>query len=154
MTVLGKILFGRTFDNGKAVESFVRGLLTHETLADVDRVIYKRAPNASAWARIQEHAAKCGVPIFLHVTGQDKTDGAWIDRRIVSLADALAVRNNELACGHISGVTFQSGYTWLEIADDAVELFTESGRTDVHAWNREEFFKKLHAAAMQLDAEM
>lgn len=152
MTVLGKTLFKRTFSNGKAVESFVRDLLAREILADVDRVIYKRAPNASAWARIQEHAAKCGVPVFLHVTGQDRVDGAWIDRRIVNLADALAIRNEGLACGHISGVTFQSGYTWLEIGDDAVELFTETGRTDVHAWNREEFFKKLHAAAMQLDA--
>ena len=106
-------IFGRKFHNEQAALSFVQDLIPVHIVQDCLHVL-EDVPNASAWQRVQKHAADCGVNVFINVSWISE-GGSWCDSYHESLKEALARKEAmKYFRGQIHAITFMGGSQWEE----------------------------------------
>ena len=108
-----KQIFNHKFHNEQAALSFVQDLIPAPIVQDCLRVL-EVAPNASAWQRVQKHAAACGVSVFVNVSWISD-GGSWCDSYHETLEEALARKEAmKYSRGRLHAVTFIGGNQWAE----------------------------------------
>lgn len=146
-----KQIFGRRFSSTQAALSFVQDLIPAPIVQDCLRVL-EPVSNATAWQRVQKHAAACGVRVFVNVAWISE-GGSWCDSYHELLQEALARKEAmKRSRGRLHAIAFIDGNQWEEGGQSRLYVLS-NGRIEasiqgaaISGNDRQEFLEVLKAA--------